>query len=461
MEARWCFRAVGSEARVVGVTGGSPPPWQADVMVDAGFVEDLKFRGLWYQEAGTRLTDRLSAAPITAYIGFDPTSESLHVGSLLQICMLRRLQLAGHHPIALAGGGTGMVGDPGGKSEERALLDDEQLRANLEGIESQLRRFLDLDADHGAGRALLLDNSRWLRELKLLEFLRDIGKHFSVNEMIRRESVMTRLERPEHGISFTEFSYMLLQAYDYLHLFDEHDCRLQIGGSDQYGNILMGVELVRKLRRNEVYGLTSPLVLKADGTKFGKSEAGTVWLDATRTSVYQFYQFFLRTEDAVVSDYLRYFTFLDHDSIRRLDEARKERPEEREAQRALAHEVCVLVHGEDETRRAEQAAAALFSGRVDSLDEPSLLEVFAEAPSTALDRSDLDGAGTDLVDLLVATEVAGSKGAARRLVSQGGVYVNGQRVTDQASRLTRADLLHDCYLVLRRGKQDYHLVRFR
>jgi tyrosyl-tRNA synthetase len=421
-------------------------------------VEDLVFRGLWHQETGTGLRARLESGPLTAYIGFDPSSDSLHVGSLLQMCLLRRLQLAGHRPIAVAGGGTGMIGDPGGRSEERKLLGPEELRSNLAGIHAQLERFLDFSGGEGVG-AVLVDNAEWLAPLSLLEFLRDVGKHFSVNEMIRRESVITRLDRPEHGISFTEFSYMLLQAYDFLHLFDVYDCTLQLGGSDQFGNILLGVELVRKLRRAEVFGLTSPLVLKADGTKFGKSESGTVWLDSRRTSPYQLYQFFVRTEDEVAPAYLRYFTFLEHQRIRELDEACATHPERREAPRTLAHEVCTLVHGDAETRRAEAAAVALYSQEVATLDERGLLDVFSEAPSTELSRSSLDGEGVTLVDLLAKTGLSTSKASARTLISQGGAYVNDERVRDVDSRLTRSDLLYDRYVVLRKGKQEYHLVR--
>jgi tyrosyl-tRNA synthetase len=396
---------------------------------------------------------------MTAYIGFDPTADSLHLGHLLLLCTLRRLQFAGHRPIAVAGGGTGLIGDPRGDGDERLMLEVEQMRANLVGIRAQIERFLDFSATR-EGPALLLDNSEWLTELKLVGFLRDIGKHFSVNEMIKRDSVAARLERPEHGISYTEFSYMLLQAFDYLHLFDSHECRLQLGGSDQYGNILMGVELVRKVRRAEVYGLTTPLVLKADGTKFGKSEEGNVWLDGGRTSPYLLYQFLLRTEDAVVTNYLRYFTFLDHESIEGLDEACTERPERHEAQRALAREVCSMVHGEDETSRAQRTTEALYSQKVASLDEASLLDVFSEAPSSTMARTCLDGEAASLVEVLTATGLAKSKGAARTLMTQGGVYLNDQRVSDVEARLAHGDLLFDRYVVLRRGKQDYHLVSF-
>ncbi|MGA2520189.1 MAG: tyrosine--tRNA ligase [Acidimicrobiales bacterium] len=418
---------------------------------------DLEFRGLVHQCTDVALPGRLDDDRLTAYIGFDPTADSLHVGHLLQVLMLRRLQMAGHRPIALAGGGTGMIGDPGGKSEERVLLSEEVLAANLAGVRAQLEQLLDFGA--GASQALLLDNGAWLKQLGMVEFLRDVGKHFTVNQMTAKESVRARLERPEQGISFTEFSYMLLQAYDFLHLFDTEDCRLQLGASDQWGNITMGIELVHKMRRQTVYGLTTPLVLKADGTKFGKTESGTVWLDPARTSPYQLSQFLLRSEDSVVGAYLRYFTFLDHDDIRALDEATEKHPERREAQRALARQVCTLVHGEAEAVRAEAAAQAMYSGELASLDEPTLLEVCAEIPTSTRTRADLDGPGLSLVDALVDAGLARSKGQARTLVTQGGVYVNDRRVQETDAAMGPGDLRFGRYLVLRKGR-DYHLVRF-
>jgi tyrosyl-tRNA synthetase len=420
-------------------------------------VADLEFRGLWHQEAGTGLRAALAGGPLTAYVGFDPTHDSLQVGNLLQLCLLRRLQEAGHRPILLAGGGTGMIGDPGGKSEERVLLSEERLAANLEGIRPQLERFVDTGGEKNA--ALLLDNAAWLRRLGLLEFLREVGKHFTVNDMVHKESVRARLERPDVGISFTEFSYMLLQAYDFLHLHDDYGCRLQLGGSDQFGNITMGVELIRKRRGTQVHGLTTPLVLTAAGTKFGKTEAGTVWLDRRRTSPYAFYQFFLRTEDAVVGSYLRYFTFLGHEEILALDRATATRPEERAAQRELARAVTTLVHGPEEAARAEQAAGALFSEDIASLDEATLLQVCAEAPTSVRARSELD-AGLPLVDALADSGLVGSKSQARATVRQGGAYVNNRRESDPERVLGRSDLLADRYVVLRRGKRDYHLLRF-
>jgi tyrosyl-tRNA synthetase len=420
---------------------------------------DLEFRGLIHQITDPSLPRRLDHEALTTYFGVDPTADSLHVGHLLGVLVLRRLQRGGHRPIALAGGGTGAIGDPGGKTEERPLLSADELAANLAGIGAQLERLLDFGDAAGSSRAILVDNGEWLSRLGVIEFLREVGKHFSVNQMMAKESVKARLERPEHGISFTEFSYMLLQAYDYLHLFDEHGCRLQIGGSEQWGNITMGIELIRKVRRQEVFGLTTPLVLKPDGTKFGKSESGTVWLDAARTSPYQLYQFFLRTDDSVVGAYVRYFTFLDHDTIGALDLATREHPERREAQRALAFEVCALVHGEADATRAALAAQALYSGTLASLDEHLLADVRAETPTSSRTRSVLDDPGLALVDALVDTGLAPSKNQARTLVTQGGVYVNDQRVKDVDARLGRSDLLFDRYLVLRKGR-DYHLVCF-
>ncbi len=426
----------------------------------AHFTEDLRFRGLIHQMTDAALETRLDGETITAYTGFDPTADSLHVGSLLQMCTLRRFQMAGHRPIALAGGGTGFVGDPGGKSEERSLLTEEQLESNLAGIQRQLARFVEFDRGGGTAGAVLVNNADWLKPMSLFDFLRDVGKHFTVNQMVAKESVKSRLARDDTGISYTEFSYMLLQAVDFLQLYDDFGCTLQVGGSDQWGNITMGIDLIRKVRRAEAFGLTTPLVVKADGTKFGKTESGTVWLDASRTSPYQLYQFFLRTEDTMVGSYLRYFTFLSHEEILALDDATAEHPERREAHRVLAQEVCTLLHGADETARAEHAAAALFGGEIAGLDERMLLDVFADAPSTDLARTRLDGEGALLVDLLTETGLVESKNKARTTVSQGGAYVNNAREDDVTRYLTTADLVADRYLVLRRGKKDHHLVRF-
>jgi tyrosyl-tRNA synthetase len=414
--------------------------------------DELQWRGLIHQATDDdvfKLLDQTDE-PLTAYIGFDPTADSLHVGNLLQLCNLRRVQEGGHRPIALAGGGTGMIGDPGGKSEERNLLTTEQLEHNLAAIRTQLERFLDFSAD----RALLVNNGEWLWSVGLLEFLRDIGKHFTVNQMVAKESVKARFEGRDQGISYTEFSYMLLQAYDFLQLFDAHGCRLQLGGSDQWGNITMGVELIRKLRGETAYGLTSPLVLKADGTKFGKSESGNVWLDAAKTSPYRFFQFFINAEDSVVGNYLRYFTWLPREEIEALDAETLEHPERRAGQRALARQVTALVHGEEEARRAEQAAGALF-GPLDELDEATLLDVFAEAPSTTVARQP-----HGLVELLAKTGLAKSTSEARRTVEQGGAYVNNVKQSEDRPVDPNGDALHGRYVVLRKGRKNFAVVRF-
>ena len=416
------------------------------------FSEDLRFRGIVFQVTDESLFDRLDHERLTLYIGFDPTNVSLHIGSLLQLATLRRFQLAGHRPIALAGGGTGLIGDPGGKSSERVLLDEAALAANLAGIRPQLARFIDLDD------GLLLDNSAWLGPMGVLEFLRDVGKHFTVNQMVAKDSVRTRFDRPDQGISYTEFSYMLLQAYDFYRLHQDHGCELQVGGSDQWGNITMGIDLIRRLAGKPSFGLTTPLVTKADGAKFGKTESGTIWLDRSMTSPYRLYQFLLQTEDAMVGEYLRFFSFLSHDEIRHLDEATAERPQERAAQRALAEAVCALVHGDAAVDSAVRASEALFGEEIAGLDEATLLDVMAEAPSGTLSRQSLMAGEASVVDALVASGLVASKGEARRTLTQGGAYVNNRRVSDPEAVLGQGDLLHDRYLVLRRGRRQYHLV---
>jgi len=424
-----------------------------------GLAADLVFRRLVHQVTDPELPGLLDRGTWTLYTGFDPSAPSLHVGNLLQICTLRRFQQAGHRPIALAGGATGMIGDPGGKTDERALLTAGELEANLSGIREQLSGFLDLGEPSGPGGALLLDNAEWLGSMTLVDFLREVGKHFTVNQMVTKESVRSRLDRPEQGISYTEFSYMLLQAYDFLRLFSDHGCRLQVGGSDQWGNITLGVELIRRSRRSEAFGLTTPLVTKADGTKFGKTESGTVWLDAAMTSPYRLYQFFLQSEDARVGDYLRYFTFLSHEEISDLDAQTISRPELRAAQRALARSVCSLVHGADATAGAERASEALFGTEIAALDERTLLDVFEDAPSVPVPKTSLEGDGVALAELMVASGLATSKGEARRTIAQGGAYVNNVREPDGDRMIGSVDLLQGRYVVLRRGRRDHRLVR--
>jgi len=423
-----------------------------------GVRDDWEFRGLVHQCTDEAIFDQLDAGSVTAYIGFDPTAPSLHLGSLLQLCSLRRVQLAGNRPIALAGGGTGLVGDPTFKDVERPLLTLEQIEANVEGIRPQLERFLDFSQSAGSSRALLLNNATWLTTISLTEFLRDVGKHITVNQMSAKESVRARLDREDVGLSFTEFSYMLLQGYDFVRLNLDHDCSLQLGGSDQWGNITVGTELVRKMTGHQAYGLTTPLLLRGDGKKFGKSEGGNenVWLDAAMTSPFAMYQYLLNVDDASTPASLRFFTFLTHEEILALDEATRSKPHERLAQRALANNVVTMVHGEQVARKAERASEALFSEVIGDLDEATLLEVVRDAPSSTWARSEFLK-GIEPVDVLVRTGLAKSKGEARRFVDQGGLYVNNRRVeVDELVDTTRA--LHDKYLVIRRGRHELHLV---
>jgi tyrosyl-tRNA synthetase len=415
--------------------------------------EDLAFRGLIHQITDPELPKRFDEPGLTVYAGFDPSADSLHVGSLLQLCTLRRFQEAGHLPISLAGGGTGMIGDPGGKEDERQLLTRKTIDRYLEGIRPQLAQFLDLD------RALLLNNADWLGSISTIEFLRDVGKHFTVNQMVAKESVRTRFERPDQGISYTEFSYMLLQAYDFLRLHVDQGCDVQFGGSDQWGNITMGIELVRKVTGDEVWGFTTPLIVKPDGTKYGKTETGTVWLDAKRTSPFAMYQFFVNTADEQVGELLRFLTFLSHDEIRRLDTETAERPQLRAAQKALARAVVSLVHGEAEVEKAEEASAALFSEEIAGLSEEMLLAVTADAPTTVVPRAELLGGGLTLVDALVRTGLEQSKSRARSTIDGGGAYVNNVRQSDAARALGADDLLHDRYVVLRKGRRDVHILQ--
>lgn len=416
--------------------------------------DELSWRGLVYG-ATEGVEKHLAENRVTLYIGFDPTASSLHVGSLLQILNLARMQRHGHTPIALVGGGTGMIGDPSGKSHERQLLTDEQVAENLAGLREQLGRFLDFDAGDNAAR--LVDNGEWLRSLHTVDFLRDVGKHFTVNYMLAKESVKRRLEQ-EEGISYTEFSYLLLQSYDFLVLHDRFGCTLQMGASDQWGNITSGTELIRKLRQERAFGLVSPLVMSATGVKFGKTEAGTIWLDAERTSPYRFYQFWLNTVDDDVVKYLRFFTFLDRGEIDQLAAAHAEAPERREAQRRLAAEVTALVHGRDAVTRAERSSRLLFGGELEEHAASEILEVFDDVPSTELPGERFGGDGLSLTELLTETGLAPSKGAAKRLIRDGGVYLNNRRIRDERRRIENGDFLDGELLVLRKGQKKYHLV---
>ncbi len=419
--------------------------------------EDWLFRGLIHQTTDDGVFERLDAGGVVAYVGFDPTAPSLHLGHLLPLCNLRRLQLGGNTPIALAGGGTGLIGDPSFKDTERPLLTLDQLEENLTGIRAQMGRLLDFAPGAGESRALLLNNADWLTTITLTDFLRDVGKHFTVNQMIAKEAVKSRLDRDDVGISFTEFSYMLLQAYDYLRLHLDQGCTLQLGGSDQWGNITAGCELVRKVTGGVASALTSPLLLRSNGQKFGKSEGGEqVWLDPQLTSPFKMYQFLLNSEDDLTPSLLRFFTFLDHATILELDESIETAPQERRAQRALANAVVTMVHGEDAAAKADRASEALFAESIASLDEATLLEVVADAPSSTWSRDAL-AQGVDPVDLLVGTELASSKAEARRFIDQGGVYLNNFRV-EPTAMIGLSDALHGRYLVLRRGRRQLHLV---
>ncbi len=421
--------------------------------------DELQWRGMVY-DATEGLSERLATQSLTAYVGFDPTASSLHVGSLLTVMGLARLQRFGHTPIAIVGGGTGMIGDPSGKSQERVLLSVEQVEQNVIGVRAQLERFLDFGSAPNAAR--IVNNAEWLGAIDVLSFLRDAGKHFTVNYMLQKESVSRRLES-EDGISFTEFSYLVLQAYDYLQLYDRYGCTVQLGGSDQWGNITAGIDLIRKLRAAKTHGLVWPLMKTAAGTKFGKTEAGAVWLDANRTSPFKFYQFWLNTDDSDVIAYLKCFTFLDQAAITALDEASRAAPEKRVAQRVLAREVTTLVHSAADVARAEHASSVLFGEDLATLSAEQVLAVFEDVPSSELSGSAFEGSGMALVELLAdpAVKLAPSKSEARRLVQSGGVYVNNRRASDVQMRLTREQAIDGVLFVVRKGQKQNHVVRLR
>jgi tyrosyl-tRNA synthetase len=415
--------------------------------------EELMWRGLVY-DATEGISDLLAKGPVTAYIGFDPTASSLHVGNLVPVMTLARLQRFGHRPLAIVGGGTGMIGDPSGKQKERLLLSSAQIDDNVRGVRAQLERFLQFDGDNGAS---IVNNAEWLANIDLMTFLRDVGKHFTVNYMLQKESVSRRLEN-EDGISFTEFSYLMLQAYDFLQLFDRVGCTVQLGGSDQWGNITAGIDLVRKLRSQRVHGLVMPLLTTAAGEKFGKTEAGAVWLDAERTSPFRFYQFWLNTDDRDAVRCLRFFTFLGRDEIESLDTATREQPGAREAQRVLAREVTRLVHGAEQVSRAEHASLLLFGEDIAAFAVDDVLAVFDDVPSTEIAASEFE-AGMTLVDLVARVKLTPSRSEARRLVQSGGVYVNNRRMSDEQARLTREQAVGGRLFVVRKGQKQNHLVR--
>jgi tyrosyl-tRNA synthetase len=422
-------------------------------------LDELRARGLLQDcTHEDSLRALLDEGPVTFYTGYDPTAASLHLGSLYQVSVQARLQRAGHRPIVLVGGATGMIGDPSGKSAERSLLDRDALAENAAGLRAQLARFLDFD---GPRSAVLVDNADWFADLGFLEVLRDVGKHLTVNYMMAKESVRARLDDREQGISYTEFSYMLLQAYDFVHLARAHGCRLQVGGSDQWGNITAGAELSRKMGGPALFGVTTPLLLDASGQKMGKTAAGQrVWIDAARTSPYEFYQYLLNVDDETVGKLLRVFSWRPLKELEERLAAHAEAPGRRAAQRLLAEDVTRWVHGEEARCRAERASRVMFGGTLEALSDADLEPLLADVPSSDLPRATLD-AGVPLVELLVQASLAKSKGAARRLVKQGGVYVNNERCADEAAEVGPAQLGTETMIVLRAGKKSYHIVRVR
>ncbi|HHY21150.1 MAG TPA: tyrosine--tRNA ligase [Bacilli bacterium] len=415
-------------------------------------LKDLEYRGLVNQmtdEEGLRKA--LAEGSLTLYCGFDPTADSLHIGHLMTVLMLRRFQLAGNTPLALVGGATGLIGDPSGKKAERTLNEAEIVAEWSDKIKQQLSQFLDFEGEHAAR---IVNNYDWLGKLTLTEFLRDVGKNFSLNYMLAKDSVESRIET---GISFTEFTYMILQSYDFLHLFEKENCRLQIGGSDQWGNITAGLELIRKSTDEEdkAFGFTIPLVTKADGTKFGKTEGGAVWLDASKTTPYEFYQFFVNTDDRDVVRFLKYFTFLEHAEIDELEKAVAEEPHKRLAQRRLAEEVTKLVHGEEALTQAIKISEALFSGDIQELSAAEIAQGFKDVPSFECTESEIS-----LLDLLVQAKISPSKRQGREDIQNGAIYVNGERVVDLERMMTEADRIEGQFTIIRRGKKKYTLIKY-
>lgn len=412
-------------------------------------LQDLEFRGLINQMTDEEgLQKLLNEESVSLYCGFDPTGDSLHIGHLLPVLMLKRFQVAGHKPIGVVGGATGMIGDPSGKKAERTLNTTETVQMYSERIRTQLLPFLSFE---GENAAKVVNNFDWTGDLDVITFLRDIGKNFGLNYMLAKDSVASRLDA---GISFTEFSYMILQSYDFLKLYQDHNCKLQIGGSDQWGNITAGMELIRKTEEDsKAFGLTVPLVTKADGSKFGKTEGGAVWLDPEKTTPYEFYQFWINTDDRDVVKYLKYFTFLSKEEILELEKQFNEAPEQRVAQKALAAEVTKLVHGEKALDQAIKITEALFSGSVKELTADEIKQGFKDVPSFALNEAEMG-----LVDLLVAAKISPSKRQAREDVQNGAVYVNGDRIQDVAKVLSKLDAIEEQFIIIRRGKKKYHLI---
>lgn len=418
-----------------------------DELVARGYIE-----GMTHED----LKEKLNQGGMTFYVGFDPTADSIHVGHFAMFNLMRLLQKHGHKPIGLMGGGTGMIGDPGGKSAERNLLSQAEIEKNIAGIKTQLERFLDFSEGN---KAILVNNYEWLSQLKVIDFLRDIGKHFSINAMITRDSVKSRLEREGEGISYTEFSYMLLQAYDFYQLSVHYDCILQLGGSDQWGNIVSGIDLTRRLTNKQVYGITIPLITKADGKKFGKSETGTIWLSAAKTSPYQFYQFFLNQADEDVVRFLKVFTNVSLEEIEGLAESVKSEPHKRLAQKKLAEAATLVAHGPEALAKAQRASRVLFGEKIEHLDDATIAEIFKDVPSTRLDKTRLQN-GISLIDALVESGICKSKGQARKLIESGGAYVNNEAQKTVEYQLTTKNLASASFMILRSGKKNYQLLSF-
>ncbi|HWC60578.1 MAG TPA: tyrosine--tRNA ligase [Verrucomicrobiae bacterium] len=419
-------------------------------------LEELEWRGLIADCTDKAELAKRVAAPLTLYCGFDPTADSLHVGNLVPLLALRRFQLLGHHPIAVAGGATGSIGDPSGKTQERQLLTKEVLNHNIAHVKEQLKRLLDFETATNPAR--LVDNATWTAPVSYLEFLRDIGKHFSVNQMVAKESVRARMEDREAGISYTEFSYMLLQAFDFYVLCRDMNCDLQIGGSDQWGNITAGIDLTRKKLSKTVYGLTLPLITNSDGSKFGKTAAGAIWLDAKKTSVYRFYQFWINTDDRDVVRYLKFFTFLEREKIAELEKQHQENPGARAAHHELAKVMTSLIHGENAMQDAIRASQILFGGELAGISEATFNDIVGEIPTKELEAAKLGDTGMPLVELLVHGGLCPSKGQARKDIEGGGVNVNNVRETNFQRAVTASDLLFGKHLLLRKGKKNYVVV---
>jgi tyrosyl-tRNA synthetase len=419
-------------------------------------LEELKWRGLIADCTDAPELAKKVSTPIVLYCGFDPTADSLHVGNLVPLLALRRFQLLGHHPIAVAGGATGSIGDPSGKTLERQLLTKEVLERNIASVKEQLKRLLDFETKINPAR--LVDNASWTANVSFLDFLRDIGKHFSVNQMVAKESVRARMDDREVGISYTEFSYMLLQAFDFLVLYEKYGCELQIGGSDQWGNITAGIDLIRKKLGKTAYGLTLPLITNADGTKFGKTEAGAIWLDPKRTSVYRFYQFWVNTDDRDVIRYLKYFTFLSAEQIAEAEAKHAQNPGAREAHSQLANYITKMIHGEQAAKDAARASFILFGMDLEGVAPGVFDLIIGEVPTKEIEKSKLDGTGLPLVELLVHAGLCSSKGQARKDIEGGGVNVNNIREASATRAVTTNELLFGKHILLRKGKKNYVVV---